>query len=57
MAIYRCSGCGHTFDEALGDPREGSPPMAFADLPEDFTCPNCGVRHKEDFVRDENRGE
>ena len=57
MAIYRCSGCGHTFDEALGDPREGYPPMAFADLPEDFTCPNCGVRYKEDFVRDDNTGE
>lgn len=49
MAVYRCTGCGYTFDEALGDRYEGYPPMAFKDLPEDFTCPGCGVRYKEDF--------
>jgi rubredoxin len=24
--------------------------MMFTDLPEDFVCPDCAVRYKEDFV-------
>ncbi len=50
MAVYECPGCGYRFDEATGDPHEGYPAgTLFADLPEDFTCPDCAVRYKEDF--------
>ena len=51
VAEYRCPGCGYTYDESLGDDHEGYPPgMLFADLPDDFVCPACSVRYKEDFV-------
>jgi len=50
MAIYVCPGCAYCFDENRGDPHEGYPPgTAFQSLPEDFVCPDCGVRYKEDF--------
>lgn len=50
MARYRCPGCGYVYDEAKGDAREGhSPDTLFETLPEDFTCPDCSVRYKEDF--------
>ncbi len=51
VAEFRCPGCGYTYDEALGDDHEGYPPgFPFAELPEDFVCPDCSVRYKEDFV-------
>ena len=52
MAIYECPGCGYRFDEEKGDEYEGYPPSTlFDNLPEEFTCPDCGVRYKEDFVK------
>lgn len=51
MARFYCNGCGYVFDESVGDKHEGYPPMPFADLPDDFTCPGCGVRYKEDFSK------
>lgn len=51
MAVYICSGCAYEYDEVKGDTHEGfAPGTAFADLPEDFTCPDCGVRYKEDLT-------
>ncbi len=51
MCQYRCPGCAYTYDEARGDPHEGYPPgTPFASLPEEFTCPDCAVRYKEDFL-------
>ena len=48
---YRCPDCGYVYDEAKGDPREGyKPGTLFAQLPEDFVCPDCVVRAKQDFV-------
>lgn len=48
---YQCPDCGYQYDENQGDAHEGYPPgMAFADLPDDFVCPDCAVRYKEDFV-------
>jgi alkane 1-monooxygenase len=48
----RCPGCGYTYDEALGDPREGFPAgTSWAAVPEDWCCPDCGVRDKADFER------
>lgn len=35
--------CGWVYDPAIGDPDHGVPPgVAFADLPDDWVCPNCG---------------
>lgn len=46
---YVCTVCGYIYDPALGDPDNGiAPGTEFVDLPEDWTCPLCGVP-KEDF--------
>ena len=51
MSRYRCPECGYVFDEDTGDEFEGYPPgTAFDSLPNDFTCPDCSVRGKEDFA-------
>ncbi|SHG80583.1 Rubredoxin [Jatrophihabitans endophyticus] len=51
MAGYRCEVCDYVYDEAAGEPREGFPPgTAWTDVPDDWTCPDCGVREKVDFV-------
>ena len=48
--VFRCSGCGYEFDEAKGDDYEGYPAgTRFADLPDDFVCPDCAVCSKDDF--------
>ena len=45
--VYRkwaCAVCGYIYNEALGDPDEGFPPgMRFEDIPDDWSCPDCGV--------------
>lgn len=51
MSVYRCPECGFVYDEAKGVPREGFPPgTPFSQVPDDWTCPDCGVRDKLDFV-------
>ena len=46
---YVCNICGWVYDEAEGLPEQNIPAgTKFEDLPEDFTCPLCGVG-KEDF--------
>jgi rubredoxin len=50
MEKFCCPGCGYIYDEAQGDVHEGYPPgTAFEALPDDFCCPDCAVRMKEDF--------
>ena len=50
---YVCEICGYEYDEAVGDPENGiAPGTKFEDLPEDFTCPLCGVG-KENFKKEE----
>lgn len=50
MSAFRCPGCGYVYDEAEGHAREGFPPgTAWSDVPEDWACPDCGVRDKVDF--------
>ena len=49
MAKYVCDVCGYEYDPEVGDPDRGiAPGTAWEDLPEDFTCPLCGVG-KESF--------
>ncbi|WP_375498914.1 rubredoxin [uncultured Jatrophihabitans sp.] len=51
MARFRCEVCGYTYDESTGAPGEGFPAgTAWADVPDDWPCPDCGVRDKVDFV-------
>ncbi len=41
---YRCVLCGYIYDPAAGDPdNDVKPGTAFADLPDDWVCPECGV--------------
>ncbi len=50
MAEYRCPECAYVFDEDKGDDYEGyAAGTLFADLPDDFVCPDCSVRDKQDF--------
>ena len=50
MQKYMCQMCGYIYDPEVGDPDNGIPAgTSFADLPDDWTCPDCGVG-KEDFV-------
>jgi len=42
--VYQCGGCGYLYDPAIGDPDRGYPPgTEYEDLPEDWTCPECGA--------------
>ena len=49
MKKYICTVCEYIYDPAQGDPESGiEPGTAFEDIPDDWTCPLCGVG-KEDF--------
>lgn len=51
---YICLGCGHVYDEALGDPARGiAPGTPFAQLPEDWDCDFCGADKAKFVVEDE----
>jgi rubredoxin-NAD+ reductase len=46
---YICHACGYIYDEEQGDPDGGLPPgTRYADIPDDWACPLCGVT-KGDF--------
>lgn len=50
MAKYRCPVCEYTYDEEQGNPREGFPAgTPWSQVPDDWACPDCGVRDKVDF--------
>lgn len=40
MAKYECTNCGYIYDEE----KEG---VKFADLPDDWVCPECGAEKSE----------
>ena len=41
---YVCEVCEYVYDPEKGDPDHDIPAgTAFEDLPEDWTCPDCGV--------------
>ena len=49
--LLRCPGCGCTYDVELGMPREGfAPGTPWSAVADTWTCPDCGVREKGDFV-------
>ncbi len=46
---WMCLICGWIYDEAAGCPEDGIVPgTRWAELPMNWTCPECGAR-KEDF--------
>ena len=46
---WECVICGFIYDEEQGLPEMGiSPGTKWADVPEDFECPDCGIS-KFDF--------
>ena len=50
MAAFRCPVCEYTYDESEGAPREGFPAgTPWSEVPDDWNCPDCGVRDKVDF--------
>ena len=47
--VYSCTVCDFEYDEETGYPEGGiMPNTKWEDIPEDFTCPICGVG-KENF--------
>jgi rubredoxin len=41
---WECLACGYVYDPEVGDPDNGiAPGTPFEDLPDDWTCPECGV--------------
>ncbi|GCD90112.1 fatty acid desaturase [Nocardioides sp. LS1] len=47
----KCPGCSYTYDVNAGDEHEGfAAGTAWADIPADWCCPDCGVREKVDFI-------
>ncbi len=53
MQKWKCKVCGYVYDPAEGDPdNDVKPGTPFEALPEDWTCPICGVE-KDEFEKDE----
>ncbi len=49
MKKYRCVVCNWVYNPEVGDPDSGiAPGTQFEDIPEDWSCPICGIT-KEDF--------
>ena len=44
MKKWQCTLCEYVYDPALGDPTgDVAPGTAFADVPDDWVCPDCGA--------------
>ncbi|MET0371615.1 MAG: rubredoxin [Sphingobium sp.] len=53
MKTWQCFYCGFVYDEAAGWPEEGIPPgTAWADVPDDWTCPECGITKDGFYMQD-----
>ncbi|QTN23733.1 rubredoxin [Rhizobacter sp. AJA081-3] len=47
-AVWLCVICGFVYDESLGLPEDGiAPGTRWADVPEDWGCPECGAAKAE----------
>ena len=50
MKKYECNVCGYIYDPTAGDPDSGiQPGTVFEDIPNEWSCPLCGVG-KDDFT-------
>lgn len=50
---YRCEICHYVYDPEAGDPDNGvQSGTAFQDVPEDWSCPECGAA-KNQFMQEE----
>ena len=48
MKTWACVTCGVVYDEALGWPDDGiAAGTRWEDVPEDWTCPDCGAAKAE----------
>jgi len=48
MGKYECLNCGYVYDPEKGDPKQDiDPGTAFENLPDSWTCPDCG--EEKDF--------
>lgn len=48
---FLCPSCGYVYNEVLGDAREGfEAGTAWQQIPDNWCCPDCGVREKIDFM-------
>ncbi len=53
----RCPNCEYVYDVTVGDEHEGfAAGTAWSEIPDDWCCPDCGVREKVDFVPVEKVG-
>ncbi len=44
MTKYVCDVCGYVYNPEVGDPDNGiEPGTPFEDIPDNWTCPDCGV--------------
>ena len=51
---YICRICGFIYDEEFGDPDSGlAPGTRYADIPDDWTCPLCGVSKVDMILLDD----
>jgi rubredoxin len=51
MEKYQCTVCGYVYDPVEGDPDGGiAPGTPFEDIPDNWSCPVCGVS-KSEFER------
>ncbi|GAC1519511.1 MAG: fatty acid desaturase [Marmoricola sp.] len=47
----KCPGCDYVYEVAVGNEHEGfAAGTAWNEIPDDWTCPDCGVREKVDFI-------
>ena len=52
MKKYVCDPCGWIYDPEAGDPDGGiEPGTAFEDIPDDWTCPICGLGKDVSFLQ------
>ena len=55
MKKYECTVCHWVYDPQVGDPDNGvEPGTSFEQIPDDWSCPLCGVS-KEEFEPVEER--
>jgi len=53
MKLWTCIVCGFVYDKAKGLPEHGiAPGTRWADIPEDWACPDCGVAKADFEMRD-----